>query len=173
MQNAPLYPLQDEADYLTRHCRLSVHLGKAKIGSQLAGNPNDPFTKLFEHLNHGAPTLADVEFDAAFLMPLAGNCLIFLQCQPDFRLDQTYGYDLIVKGDSEYGPSALHCPQFYVKSEGEGPGDRNWAIAKIVNAPATLRAVLLGPSAGEAKSVVWVHLKGGDPDETVRCDFSR
>jgi hypothetical protein len=137
MHAFPLYPLQEEEERLARHCKLPLHFGKATIGSQTE-YPNDLPTELYKRSNPNAPSLSDVEFDAAFLMPAAGDCLIFLQGRPDFRLHQDFGQDLTVSGDSYDGPFKLFCPEIYIEIEGEGPDDHRWAIAKTTNKAAVL-----------------------------------
>jgi hypothetical protein len=104
MHALPLYPLHSEADSLVRHCKLHLHTGQATIGSQDEIDPNHPFMLLYKHANPEAPTLSEVTFDAAFLMPAAGSCLIFLQCRSDFRLQRSFGTDLNVIGESGDGP---------------------------------------------------------------------
>ncbi len=71
-------------------------------------------------------------------MPAVGGCLFFLQCQPDFRLQRNFGMDFLVEGQTSDGPFTLKCDEIFIQTEGEGPGERRWAIARQVNKPAEL-----------------------------------
>lgn len=147
MDSLPVYPLDAEHDCLLKHARLHLHLGKARIESQLDRDSSHPLAKLFKHFNPDAPELPDVEFDAAFFLPVSGNCQVFLQCQPDFRLHRNFGANLTVAGNSDDGPFTFRCEQFYVETEGEGPAGRRWAVAHPVNKPAELTYHCAGPIA--------------------------
>ena len=174
MHSQPLYPLQAEADSLLRHCKLPLHIGQATIGGQPGLDPDHPLIKLYTHFNPNAPTLADVTFDAAFLMPAAGDCLIFLQCRSDFRLHRNFGTDLAVNGESSDGPFRLHSSQFYVDAEGEGPNERRWAIARPINRPAEL-------TYGEPRPIARVQAlinnfdfeSGNEPKDSGKRDILR
>jgi hypothetical protein len=147
MESLALYPLHEDQDHLLKHARLHLHRGKARIESQLDRDPNHPLERLFKHFNPDAPDLPDVEFDAAFFLPASGDCQIFLQCQPDFRLHRNFGANLTVTGTSDDGPFTLRCEQFYVETEGEGPAGRRWAVARPLNKPAELTYEGAGPFA--------------------------
>lgn len=147
MDSLPLYPLHAEHDGLLKHARLHLHLGKARIESQLDRDPSHPLAKLYKHFNPNAPELPDVEFDAAFFLPVSGDCQLFLQCKPDFRLHRNFGANLTVSGTSDDGPFTFQCDQFYVETEGEGPAGRRWALAHPLNKPAELSYDGAGPIA--------------------------
>ena len=130
-----LHPLHNAVG-LREFANLSLHTGKATLG-RFDGHDH-AFAEFYRRMIPDAPTLSEVEFDAAFLMPAAGECLIFLQSPANFRLARNYGRDLRITGQSSDGPFTLTCDELYVQAEGDGAAGRRWAIAKSMNAPAEL-----------------------------------
>lgn len=174
MHSAPLHPLQSDADLLLKHCNVSLHCGRAKLGGQPRVDLNDPILSFCKALNPKAPELSDVTFDAAFLMPAAGDCLIFLQCRSDFRLSRSWGTDLTVTGTLGEDQFTLRCSEISIKTEGEMPGGRRWAIATQVNGPAEL-------TYGETRPVTRVQALinnfdfecGNESKESGECNILR
>lgn len=140
MDNLPLYPLQEEAGRLERHCKLPLHTGTGRVENQ--ADSHHPLQKAFRHWEHlsGRRSLSpsEVEFDASCLVPAAGNCLIFLRNQSSVRLNRLFGEGLTIKGDSADGRFEFMCPQFYVEATSSREEEPAWAIACPVNCVATI-----------------------------------
>ena len=54
---------------------------------------------------------AEPKFEASFLVPPAGNCLVFLCWPGEGRLSRNFGEGLTVIGNSPEGPFRLFCPR--------------------------------------------------------------
>src|SRR5690242_4111143 len=118
MEFTPLFPFQNDAERLERYCKLPLHIGVGRVASH--GDPNHPLAQLYEHLRglsgQTALNLAELRFDARFLMPATGNLLIILRGSAEDRLPHNFGEGLTVTGNSPEGPFELHCPRYYVKA---------------------------------------------------------
>lgn len=140
MDKSPLYPFQEEAGRLERHCKLPLHIGTGRVESQTYSH--HPLQKAFRHWERisGKRSLkpSDVDFNASCLVPATGNCLIFLQNQSGVRLNQLFGEGLSIKGDGAEGRFEFICPQFYVKTTSASGEEPTWAIASPVNCMATI-----------------------------------
>src|SRR4051812_42036620 len=105
MDETVLLPLGDDAAWLLRHCKLPLHTGIGTVGQH--GDPDHPFARVIRDMRKatGQPEQdeAEAEFAAGFLVPAAGNCLIFLRWPGRDRLTQDFGRDLTVTGDSPDG----------------------------------------------------------------------
>src|SRR3954454_4094755 len=113
MGEPTLFPLADDAKWLLRHCKLPLHTGIGEVHRH--GSPNNPLTRMV-HLVRQANGQTDIEhaFEASFLVPAAGNCLIFLRWPGEGRLNRDFGEGLTVTGNSSEGPFQLTCPQYYI-----------------------------------------------------------
>lgn len=140
MDNSPLYPLHEEAGRLERHCKLPLHVGIGRLGSQ--ADSGHPLQQAFQHWERlygkRKPSPSEVEFNASCLVPATGNCLIFLRNQLGVRLNRVFGEGLTVKGESADGRFELICPQFYVEATSSSGEEPAWAIASPVNCMATI-----------------------------------
>jgi hypothetical protein len=77
--------------------------------------------------------LLEAECNVCFVVPATGDSLFFIQLPDGFRLSSNFGNDLVVVGDSEYGPFRLECPEYYVQSVSDSKDSPGWAIARPVN----------------------------------------
>jgi hypothetical protein len=140
MDNAPLYPFQEEAGRLERHCKLPLHIGTGRLDTQADSGP--PLQEAFQHwqrnFGNRTPKPSEVEFTASCLIPATGNCLIFLRNQSGVRLNRVPGEGLTITGESPDGLFELICPQFYVEATSSSGEEPAWAIASPVNYMVTI-----------------------------------
>jgi hypothetical protein len=135
MENPALFPLHEDAERITRHARLELHVGTVTVGTQANGR-----IPLFEILRGQAqsdsqnnPEPPVDRFFASCILPPTGRCLFFLRSQSDVRLSRNFGEQLLMTGNNADGDFELRCPTYYVESNAgfrETPG---WAIASPVN----------------------------------------
>jgi hypothetical protein len=80
MSHSPLYPFEEEAVSLERHCKLPLHIRTARLGNQ--ADINHRLQRMFQHWQQisgqRSPGPSEVEFTGACLVPASGNCLFFL-----------------------------------------------------------------------------------------------
>jgi hypothetical protein len=141
MSEHPLFPLECENERLTRHARLPLHIGTARLLRQDCAESDDPFAKLARRIAEREKTskLPDVTFDASLVVPATGEVLIFLQGGKGARLNRDFGDELTLEGEGSDGRFRLHCPRFYVKKANHSTdGSQTWGIATPVNETATL-----------------------------------
>lgn len=135
METHPLHPLHEEAEWLEQHCRLAVHVGRARLEKRSPST--HPFAQMFQHWQEfsGRKIVdqSEIEFDASFLVPAAGNCLIFLRNQSDVRLNRIFGEGLVIVGESPDGAFELNCPTYYVEAVCPHRENPAWAVASPVN----------------------------------------
>jgi hypothetical protein len=140
MDISPLYPFQEEAERLERHCKLPLHFGTGRVTSQ--HDADDPLQQAFRHWQRVSgcqtPQASEVEFAASCLVPATGNCLIFLRNQSSVQLNRVFGEGLTITGDNADGPFKLSCPHFYVSATSPNHEDPAWAIASPVNSMVTI-----------------------------------
>jgi len=140
MDETAIFPFAADIEWLLRYCKPPLHVGVGKV--DVHGDPENPVARMVRQTRQamGQTDLvhADPEFAASFLVPPAGNCLIFVRWPGDGRMSRNFGEGLTVIGDGPDGPFRLACPHYYVKAAsrmGERPG---WAVASPTNQPATL-----------------------------------
>jgi len=140
MGETMLFPFADDTEWLLRHCKLPLHTGVGKVDRH--GKPENPLACVADQTRQtmGQTDLehAEPKFEAGFLVPPAGNCLVFLRWPGEGRLGRNFGEGLTVIGNSLEGPFRLICPQYYIKTASpmrERPG---WAVARPINQPATV-----------------------------------
>ena len=135
MNDLPLFPLTNDANWLLAHCRMPLHTGVGKINQH--GDPNNALTKTFAKF-HQSNNMGDQEFTTNFFLPANGNCQIFLRWTGENRLSRNFGEGLTVIGDSPEGSFHFACPKYYVNSVSERGEPQHWAIASPINCLATL-----------------------------------
>jgi hypothetical protein len=141
MGHPTLYPLEDEQERLSRHCKLPIHFGQATIRRFARADEDHPFSKLLEEFRKrspGIPCVSQAQFDASFVVPAAGDCLIFLHGPAAVGLSRNFGEQLTITGECADGPFRFECPQFYVDAIGTDGSTFSWAIARPINDPATI-----------------------------------
>jgi len=102
---------------------------------------NHPIAKLVEEFKkHSPPTpnITELQLDASFVIPETGDCLILLRGPAGIGLTRNFGEQLTIIGECPNGPFRFECPQFYVDAAGNDGKTSSWAIAKAINAPATI-----------------------------------
>jgi hypothetical protein len=149
-ERAP-FPFADDTEWLLRHCKLPLHAGVGNVDRH--GNAVDPLARMISKTRQamGQANLEHTEpqFEASFLVPATGNCLVFLRWPGKGRLSQNVGEGLTVIGNSPEGPFRLTCPQYYIKTTSPMRERPAWAVARPLNQPATV-------SYGDARPVASV-----------------
>ncbi len=149
MDHPPLYPFQEEAGRIERHCKLPLHTGIGGIENQ--ADSLHPLQKAISHWQRvsGKRIVApsEVEFNASCLVPATGNCLIFLRNQSGVRLNRLFGEGLTIEGENADGRFRLSCPHYYVKATSSSGEEPAWAIASPVNCLASIIYREAGPIA--------------------------
>jgi hypothetical protein len=139
MDASAVLPFGGDAEWLLRHCKLTLHTGIGKIVQH--GNPDDPFTKMFERIREESGQAKgecpEDHFEAGFLVPVDGNCVVILGWKDDRRLGKNFGEGMTITGESQDGPFRFICPHYYVKSASASKEQPGWAIASI-NAQAAI-----------------------------------
>jgi hypothetical protein len=127
-----LYPFDDDAEWLMRYCKLSVHKGRCNVGEQ-----DHPFTQLFDTFKAPQRTGTDESPDsdcvAECFIPASGACKLLISWPGEGRLSRNFGKGLVLEGVCDDGPFRLNSPEYYasaVSKHAEYPG---WAIASPVN----------------------------------------
>src|SRR4051794_17569095 len=121
MDDIPLSPFADDVAWLSRYCKLPLHTGVGKVAQH--GSVDHPLSRLAQRMRQSTGQVdtqhAELEFAASFLVPPAGNCLVFLRWPGNGRLSRDFGAGLTVAGDSPDGPFRLTCPQYHIKAASE------------------------------------------------------
>jgi hypothetical protein len=140
MLKRPLYPFHEEAGWLEGHCKLPVHVGTARLGNEQPSS--HPWLQMFEkwqeHSGQEAPPLSEIPFDADFMVPATGNCLIFLRNRAGIRLNRNFRENLHISGVASDGPFEFSCEHYYVNVVSPQGADPAWAIASPVNCFASI-----------------------------------
>jgi hypothetical protein len=87
----------------------------------------------------GCRPSSEYQFSATFFQPATGPAVIVLRGHEEARLSLNFGEGLTISGDSADGPFVLDCPEYYVRSVSPAREGPSWAVARPVNAPATIR----------------------------------
>ena len=168
MGETALFPFADDAEWLLRHCKLPLHTGVGKVDRH--GSPENPIARMARQMRQtmGQTDLehAEPEFEASFLVPPAGNCLVFLRWPGEGRLSRNFGEGLTVIGNSLEGPFRLVCPEYYVKTASpirERPG---WAVARPIHQPATVSYGDPRPIASVTATINNFDFDYGNQDDT-------
>jgi hypothetical protein len=132
MDIPPLFPFQDEAGRLERHCKLPLHVGTARLGRQ---DQDSPLEEALTQAGIVSALQPAYQFDACCIVPAAGNCLFLLR--GGVQLNRVFGENLVLTGDSPDPTFAASCPTFYVRATGRNNG-LCWSVAEPVNCVATI-----------------------------------
>jgi hypothetical protein len=136
-EDANLFPLQEEVARLTKDCKLKLHSGECDNVHQ--NDPSDPGWQLFAAFQQARQEDVELEpqrpFRASFVVPVSGDCLIFLHSPDDQCPSQNLGRNLTIRGTSPDGCFVATCPQFYVSATSDSGVHPAWVIASPVNGP--------------------------------------
>lgn len=136
MDDAVLYPFATEAEWLERYCKLPVHAGTGTVEEHGASDGRiSLIVRRFEQ-TAGSTDNTQARFDASFVVPATGNCLIFLRWAGKGRLNRNFGKGLIVTGNVPEGEFRLLCPEYRIKTASEGSERPGWSVASPIHQPA-------------------------------------
>src|SRR5690349_9528322 len=131
MVDDALFPFADGAAWQSQYCKLPLHTGAGSVVRH--GSTVGLIRRMQQMTGEEEP-----KFEASFLVPPAGNCLISLRWPDEGGLSRNFGEGLTVVGESPEGPFRLFCPQYYIKSASREVERPVWAVAVPTNQPATV-----------------------------------
>ncbi|MBI3824077.1 MAG: hypothetical protein HY289_15520 [Planctomycetes bacterium] len=139
MKTSSLFPFDDDAGRIERHCKLPMHVGTARIGGQDVNGPlEDALDKVNALYGGRAPHVPNVEFQASYILPATGNSLFILRNRDGVQLNRVFGQSLVLTGSGSDGPFQVSCPNFYIRAIGEHSVNPCWAAAEPVNCMVTI-----------------------------------
>jgi hypothetical protein len=141
MAVADLYPFCDDADRLTRYCKLPLHCGVGRVTQH--GDRSHPIAQLVRKMREATgeqeaePDEQDIA--AEFVVPATGNCLGLLHWPDNTALSQNFGEGLTVTGTAPDGqPFRFQAPVYYVQARSRLSERPGWSVAVPVNKSATI-----------------------------------